>query len=127
MNSKVFILIRNVSRSVFVKWETKNESSASSFPVLHVACIRQQRVHRFLSPQKGTHKFVVLLPRTLGICSGLPRVREISGKNKIFSRSGKSQGILKKMSGNFGHMTHIREFFREFCHVMSVNCQGILL
>ena len=45
--------------------------------------------------------------------TGLPRVREKSGKNKIFSRSGNCQGILKKcqefwpfdqcqgMSGNF--------------------------
>ena len=31
--------------------------------------------------------------------SGLPRVREMSGKHKIFSRSGKSQGILKKCQG----------------------------
>ena len=42
----------------------------------------------------------------------------MSGKSKIFSRSGKSPGILKKMSGNFGHLTHVREFcdviVREF-------------
>ena len=31
--------------------------------------------------------------------AGLPRVREMSGKNEIFSRSGKSQGILKKCQG----------------------------
>ena len=31
--------------------------------------------------------------------SGLPRVREKSGKNKIFSRSGNCQGILKKCQG----------------------------
>ena len=31
--------------------------------------------------------------------TGLPRVREMSGKNEIFSRSGKSQGILKKCQG----------------------------
>ena len=33
------------------------------------------------------------------IIPGLPRVREMSGKNEIFSRSGKSQGILKKCQG----------------------------
>ena len=33
------------------------------------------------------------------IMSGLPRVREKSGKNKIFSRSGNCQGILKKCQG----------------------------
>ena len=54
--------------------------------------------------------------------SGLPRVREMSGKNKIFSRSGKSQGILKKMSGNFGHMTHVRELSGNFMML----CQGIV-
>ena len=31
--------------------------------------------------------------------TGLPRVREKSGKNKIFSRSGNCQGILKKCQG----------------------------
>ena len=53
--------------------------------------------------------YMVILP-------GLPHVREISGKNKIFSRSGN----FEKMSGNFGHLTHVR----EFCHAMSGNCQG---
>ena len=33
------------------------------------------------------------------ILAGLPHVKEISGKNKIFSRSGKSPGILKKCQG----------------------------
>ena len=36
------------------------------------------------------------------------------GKNKIFSRSGKCQGILKKMSGNFGHLTNVRELSGNF-------------
>ena len=31
--------------------------------------------------------------------AGLTGVREMSGKSKIFSRSGKSQGILKKCQG----------------------------
>ena len=31
--------------------------------------------------------------------TGLSRVSEMSGKNKIFSRSGKSHGILKKCQG----------------------------
>ena len=35
--------------------------------------------------------------------SGLPRVREKSGKNKIFSRSG-----------NFGHLTNVREMSGNF-------------
>ena len=34
-----------------------------------------------------------------GGMAGLPRVREKSGKNKIFSRSGNCQGILKKCQG----------------------------
>ena len=50
--------------------------------------------------------------------TGLPRVREMSGKNKIFSRSGK----FEELSGNFGHLTHVRELSGNF--VMS--CQGIL-
>ena len=54
--------------------------------------------------------------------TGLPRVREMSGKHKIFSRSGKSQEILKKMSGKFDHFTNVRELLGNF--VMS--CQGIL-
>ena len=33
------------------------------------------------------------------VSAGLPCVREMSGKNEIFSRSGKSQGILKKCQG----------------------------
>ena len=48
------------------------------------------------------------------LLTGLPRVREMSGKNKIFSRSGKSQGILKKCQGIFP------------ISPMSGNCQGIL-
>ena len=46
----------------------------------------------------------------------------MSGKNKIFSRSWKSQGILKKMSGNFDHLTYARELSGNF--VMS--CHGIV-
>ena len=53
-----------------------------------------------------------------GIGSGLPRVRETSGENTFFSRSGN----FKKMSGNFGYLTHVRELSGNF--VMS--CQGIL-
>ena len=45
---------------------------------------------------------------------GLPCVREMSGKNKIFSKSGKSQGILKKCQGILT------------ISPMSGNCQGIL-
>ena len=59
---------------------------------------------------------------TLILKPRLPRVREMSGKNKIFSRSGKSQGIWKKMSGKFGHLAHVRELSGNF--VMS--CQGIV-
>ena len=46
--------------------------------------------------------------------SGLPRVREKSGKNKIFSRSGNCQGILKKCQGILA------------IWLMSGKCQGIL-
>ena len=46
--------------------------------------------------------------------TGLPRVTEMSGKNKIFSRSGKSQGFLKKCQGILAIWP------------MSGNCQGIL-
>ena len=48
------------------------------------------------------------------ILTGLPRVREKSGKNKIFSRSGNCQGILKKCQGILSIWP------------MSGNCQGIL-
>ena len=40
-----------------------------------------------------------LLTAILDRTAGLPRVREKSGKNKIFSRSGNCQGILKKCQG----------------------------
>ena len=50
--------------------------------------------------------------------AGLPRVREMSGKNKIFSRSGKSQGILAiwPMSGNCQGILwrHVRELSGNF-------------
>ena len=46
--------------------------------------------------------------------AGLPRVREKSGKNKIFSRSGNCQGILKKCQGILAIWP------------MSGKCQGIL-
>ena len=46
--------------------------------------------------------------------AGLPRVREKSGKNKIFSRSGNCQGNFEKMSGNFGHLTNVREMSGNF-------------
>ena len=50
----------------------------------------------------------------------VPHIEKCQGK-KIFSRSGKSQGILKKCQGNF-HLTHVRELSGKF--VMS--CQRIL-
>ena len=43
--------------------------------------------------------FIVDLLAVIRPYSGLPRVREKSGKNKIFSRSGNCQGILKKDQG----------------------------
>ena len=64
---------------------------------------------------------VVSMPRNVNAV--LPRIREMSGKNKIFSRSGKSQGILRKcrgilavwpMSGNF--VMSCQGIVREFCH-----------
>ena len=48
------------------------------------------------------------------LSAGLPRVREKSGKNKIFSRSGNCQGILKKCQGILA------------IWLMSGKCQGIL-
>ena len=48
------------------------------------------------------------------IKTGLPRVGEKSGKNKIFSRSGNCQGILKKCQGILAIWP------------MSGKCQGIL-
>ena len=53
------------------------------------------------------------------IYTGLPRVREKSGKNKIFSRSGNCQGILKKCQGIFVHLTNVRELSGNF--VMTIN------
>ena len=50
----------------------------------------------------------------LGEWTGLPRVREKSGKNTIFSRSGNCQGILKKCQGILAIWP------------MSGKCQGIL-
>ena len=61
-------------------------------------------------------------PRIASALAALPRVRAMLEKNKIFTRSGKSRGIVKKMSGNFGHLTHVRELSGNF--VMS--CQGIV-
>ena len=52
--------------------------------------------------------------RRFHVYSGLPRVREKSGKNKIFSKSGNCQRILKKCQG-----------ILSICP-MSGNCQGIL-
>ena len=52
--------------------------------------------------------------------TGLPRVRKISRKNKIFFKSEKS-GNFEKMSGNLGYLTHVREFLGNFV----VSCQGI--
>ena len=37
----------------------------------------------------------------------------MSGRNNIFSRSGKSQNF-EKMSGNFDHLTHVRELSGNF-------------
>ena len=46
--------------------------------------------------------------------TGLPCIREMSEKNEIFSRSRKNQGILKKMSGNCGHLINVRELSGNF-------------
>ena len=56
--------------------------------------------HNFLvaPPQMGGATYLVTIV-TVWLCAGLPRVREKSGKNKIFSRSGNCQGILKKCQG----------------------------
>ena len=54
------------------------------------------------------------VPQSPCCTTGLPRVREKSGKNKIFSRSGNCQGILKKCQGILAIWP------------MSGKCQGIL-
>ena len=47
--------------------------------------------------------------------SVLPRVREMSAKNKNFLKSkGKVREFKKKMSGNFGHLTHVSELSADF-------------
>ena len=49
---------------------------------------------------------------------GLPHVGE---KTKFSPDQGKVREF-EKMSGNFGHLTHVR----EFCDVVSENCWEIL-
>ena len=63
----------------------------------------------------------------------------VSGKcqgKQNFLQVREKSGNFEKKSGNFGYVTHVREFWpcdpcqgivKEFCHVMSGNCQGILL
>ena len=46
----------------------------------------------------------------------------MSGKNKIFLRVREKSGNFKKNSGNFGHLTHVRELSRDFV----ISCQGIV-
>ena len=46
--------------------------------------------------------------------SGLPRVREKSGKNKNFLQVRELSGNFEKMSGNFGHLTNVREMSGNF-------------
>ena len=46
--------------------------------------------------------------------SGLPRVREMSGKNEIFLQVREKSGNFEKMSGNFGHLTNVRELSGNF-------------
>ena len=62
-----------------------------------------------------TESYAPLICSFYEVISGLPRVREKSGKNKIFSRSGN----FEKMSGNFGHFTNVREMSGNF--VMTIN------
>ena len=47
--------------------------------------------------------------------AGLPCVREKSGKNKIFSRSGNCQGILENIR-EFLPLDSCQGIVREFCH-----------
>ena len=58
---------------------------------------------------RGKHKIRV------ATCQG-----NVRGKQN-FLQVGEKLGILKKMSRNFCHLAHVR----EFCDVMSGNCQGI--
>ena len=53
----------------------------------------------------------------------LPRVREKQNFLQVREKSGN----VEKMSGNFGHLSHVRELSGNFCHVMSGNSEGILL
>ena len=69
--------------------------------------------NRLVIITKTNGLFISQLPKCM--YPGLPRVREKSGKNKIFSRSGN----FEKMSGNFGHLTNVREMSGNF--VMTIN------
>ena len=53
--------------------------------------------------------------------SGLPSVREMSGKTNFVQVREKS-GNFEKMAGNFGPLTHVRELSGNFL----MSCQGIL-
>ena len=46
--------------------------------------------------------------------TGLPRVREKSGKKQIFLQVRELSGNFEKMSGNFGHLTNVREMSGNF-------------
>ena len=48
---------------------------------------------------------------------GLPHVREMSGEKLKFLQIREMSGNFEKMSRNFGHLTHVR----EFCDVMLEN------
>ena len=63
----------------------------------------------------------LLTGRTKIPFSGLPRVREMSEKNKISPGQGKVVNF-EKMSGNIGHLTHVREMSGNFVML----CQGIV-
>ena len=54
--------------------------------------------------------------------SGLPRVGKMSGEKHNFLQVREKSENFEKMSENFGHLTHVR----EFCGIMSRNCLGIL-
>ena len=71
-------------------------SLSSNFQTFFVILLQNLKMQ---CPQSCLIQSAQQFPSWIEEISGLPRVREKSGKNKIFSRSGNCQGILKKCQG----------------------------
>ena len=59
------------------------------------------------------YKFMRLIFVVCFLITGLPRVREMSGKTNFLQVREKS-GNFEKMSGNFGHLINVRELSGNF-------------